>query len=92
MTGLRDLTNGVTFPTFRVSGMDNVMNGVTFPELPSGSIVKAAATSLTQGVTVPSVPATVTATTPSSDSNMNWLWLLAVIPVAGVGLMAMSKN
>lgn len=67
------ITNGVNFPNLRVTGFENVMNGVTFPTLPATSNVG----TLTQSVTVPTVPPV----SETSSPSMNWLWILAIIPV-----------
>jgi len=82
----QNVLNGVTFPILRVTGLENVTNGVTFPTLPSVSGVSV--DSLKQNVTAPAVPAVATPAT--SESSMNWLWVLVVIPV-GIAAVAMSK-
>lgn len=86
----QNVLNGVTFPILRVTGLENVTNGVTFPTLPSVSGVSV--DSLKQNVTTPSVPAVATTeSTTTSDSSLNWLWVLLVIPV-GIAAVAMSKS
>ena len=93
----QNVLNGVTFPTLKVSGFENVANGITAPTLPSVSGVSV--DSLKQNVTVPTAPAASApaasapaASAPdSSDSSMNWLWILIIIPVGIAGAAAMSK-
>jgi hypothetical protein len=86
LSGTQNLLDGVTFPSFRMNGFENITNGVTFPP---ATVTGLSASSLKQGVTAPSVPAV--ATPESSDSSVNWLWLLVVIPIGIAGAAAMSK-
>jgi hypothetical protein len=80
------LLDGVNFPTFRVTGLENIMNGVTLPTIPS--VTGVSVDSLTQNVNVPSVPPVAPV---APDSSMNWLWILIIIPIGIVGAAAMSK-
>ena len=77
-----------------------LLDGVT---LPIFSTARAAdTTTVTQGVTIPSVVSSLTPSslTPSSltspattkDDSMNWLWILIVIPIGIAGAAAMSKS
>ena len=81
--------DGVTFPTFSISGLDNIFNDMTVSTLPDVTGVNV--DSLKQNVNVPSVPAAPAAPA-ASDSSMNWLWILLIIPVGIAGAAAMSKS
>jgi len=83
----QNLLNGVTFPSFNVSGFENVTNGVILPTLPAVTGVNV--DSLKQNVIVPSVPM---ATPATKDSSLNWLWVLIIIPIVVAGIVAMSKS
>ena len=85
----QNILMGVTFPSFGVSGLNNVMNNVTVPNLPA--VTGVTTDSLKQGVTLPSVPAAPAAPA-TSESSMNWLWILVVIPIGIAGAAAMSKS
>jgi hypothetical protein len=81
--------DGVTFPTFSVSGLDNIFNDMTVPTLPD--VTGVSVESLKQNVTVPTVPAATAPAAPAaSDSSMNWLWVLVIIPI-GIAASAFSK-
>ena len=62
-----------------------LLDGVTIPSIFS-TAAAADTTTVTQGVTTPTSPAT-----PKDDSSMNWLWILIVIPI-GIAAAAMSKS
>jgi hypothetical protein len=81
--------DGVTFPTFSISGLDNIFNDMTVSTLPDVTGVNV--DSLKKNVNVPSVPAAPAAPA-ASDSSMNWLWILLIIPVGIAGAAAMSKS
>jgi hypothetical protein len=83
----QNVLKGVIFPSIRVTGFENVMNNVTAPTLPS--ITGVSVDSLKKNVTVPTAPA---ATAPAaSESSMNWLWILIIIPI-GIAAVASSKS
>ena len=88
-TFTQNLLTGITFPTFSVSGLDNIFNDMTVPTLPD--VTGVSVESLKQNVTVPTVPAATAPAAPAaSDSSMNWLWVLVIIPI-GIAASAFSK-
>lgn len=88
VSGTQNLLTGITFPSFGVSGLNSITTGVTSPSV---SVTGLSASSLTQGVTTPTVPAVAQASK-SDESSMNWLWILIIIPAVIVGAAAMSKS